>query len=124
VLRYGDENEVTLEADEGDGLYYVELPAGNIDLNNGFASVVTLKASGEEKKYTFMCFAQRYSGMPSEVVEYLSMASQYTNGLNMSRVYGIEPVASLRGYLLNATTGELYYAPASLGNFGGYIVYR
>jgi hypothetical protein len=109
-----------------DGLYYVELPAGNIDEYNGLTSTVTVKIGVEEKKYTFMCFVQEKTRMPSEITEYLCMASQYTNG-SIWGAYGLNPVHTLRGCDLYQTASGIngmYYGPTSLGNFGGYIVYR
>ena len=112
------------------GLYELELPAGNDTedsveaFDGGVVSVVTVKAGEREAVYTFNCFVQCHDGMPAEVTEYLSIASQYTNGANMNRAYGLNPVSTLRGKFLDATTGSMYSGPTSLGNFGGYIVYR
>jgi uncharacterized repeat protein (TIGR02543 family) len=131
VLRYGETEDEKLTAD-AEGLYHVDLPAGEVWNSSaegwwnldGMTSIVTVKAGELSTEHTFTCFAQQEDGMPAEVTEYLCMASQYTNGASHSRAYGLNPERSLRGLTLDATVGSNYEGPTSLGNFGGYIVYR
>jgi uncharacterized repeat protein (TIGR02543 family) len=113
---------------EDDGLYNVKLPASK----EGTSTTVTVSVEGSPPKtYTFTCYEQAYSGMPSEIVEYLCMASQYTNGAFILGRYGLNYVSTLRGAILDADDdkdpgeeGGMTAGPASMGNFGGYIVYR
>jgi hypothetical protein len=102
-----------------DGVCALDLPASE----NGTTTVVHLQGEGVSKDYTFTCYTQKFSGMPSEVVEYFPVASQYTNG-SMS-VYGVNGAATLRGVnAMSEVSGDADIGPASLGNFGGYITYR
>jgi putative cell wall-binding protein len=55
--------------------------------------------------------------MPDTIVEYLPVASQYTNADNrLTGIYGLYPEKSLTG------NGK-WWSPISAGNFGGYITY-
>lgn len=94
------------------------LPAG------GATTVVTLKQEGmAPRDYEFICYSQRYADLPTAVVDYLSINSQYTNGGNgYNPSVGINAVATLRG-AYGTATGRLEQPPFSLGNFGGYITY-
>ena len=133
VVLYGHaKGNITFEVNEGvdvyigsaqqivaDGKCTVQLDASTA----GTATTVTLKQSGAaDANYTFTCYTQQLSGMPSQVVEYLCIASQYTN----APTYGTNPVATLRAEnRLNTTYADnpLIEGPNSLGNFGGYIIY-
>jgi hypothetical protein len=117
----------------GDNLYSVGLPTS--DSLEGVTTKVKVRTEtvGEdgvtpepfEKVYAFTCYSQKYADMPAEVTEYLCMASQYTNGTFLSGVFGLDPVRTLRGWGLGVSTGVgIDTKCVSLGNFGGYIVYR
>jgi hypothetical protein len=110
-------SEVEKRAVSGDR-YYVDVPVNT-------TGTVTVKAEGSDpKQYTLTCYSQAHDGMPAEITEYICPASQYTDGAFMLGVYGLNYVSTLRGAALDATTGDMYTGPASLGNFGGYITYR
>ncbi|MDR1515288.1 MAG: putative Ig domain-containing protein [Synergistaceae bacterium] len=117
--------DVRQEVSDEDGLYHLDLPAGNIDGHNGATSIVTVKAGGKEKNYAFRCFAQRHNRMPSRVEEYLCIASQYTNGQGLGGWgMGVAPFRTLIGNFLTGPASDWPDNGAvSLGNFGGYIVY-
>lgn len=83
--------------------------------------VLVENAEGPNTKFKVTAY-QRNNEMqtPSAVVDYLCLASQYTNNSNNAfGDYGIMPERTLIGKP-QAGTGEL----VSLGNFGGYITYR
>ena len=59
---------------------------------------------------------------PDAVVDYLCLASQYTNNANHATgYYGTMPERTLAGYPQSGTGMNMI---VSLGNFGGYITYR
>ena len=59
---------------------------------------------------------------PTEVEEYLCLASQYTNNANNATgTYGTMPERALAGFPQSGTGMNML---VSLGNFGGYIIYR
>ena len=75
--------------------------------------------------YTIKAFSRLYDGLPDKVVDYLCVASQYTNGMMPANVpYGIDEraVATLRGGAYTAI-GDTDLPTVSLGNFGGYVTY-
>ncbi|MDR1019492.1 MAG: hypothetical protein LBL73_01940, partial [Synergistaceae bacterium] len=112
------DNNVTFTT-EG-GIFSADLPSSE----DGTKTTVTVTVDGSPpREYAFTCYEQKYSGMPVEVVEYFPVASQYTNG-SMWGSYGLNPISTLRGKELDASVGDMYYGPTSLGNLGGYIVYR
>jgi hypothetical protein len=134
VILYGEEDgKFTFTVQEGVEVYIgdekqeiddarvceLSLPA-TVD---GSVTVVRLQADGVSKEYKFTCYQQKYDGMPSEVVEYFVVASQYTNGNGLGP-YGVNGAATLRGVNVMNETGGMDESPKSLGNFGGYIIYR
>jgi hypothetical protein len=91
----------------------------------GTTTTVSVSLEEETDEYAFTCYTQAYSGMPLRVAEYIVPGSQYTNGFNTLGPYGLNGVATLRGVNINsATTVSAAQGPASLGNFGGYIIYE
>jgi len=121
TFRVGDGAEVYIGGDEqavdADGLCTLSLPTST----RGVSTVVTLKAGTSQTDYAFNCYSQIESGMPTAVVDYLCIASQYTNGSGIGP-YGVNAVATLSGGA-DVTSGSTTEGPASLGNFGGYITY-
>ncbi|HWQ80457.1 MAG TPA: S-layer homology domain-containing protein [Anaerovoracaceae bacterium] len=107
-----DEQEVS-----PDGLCTLSLPTSTA----GESIAVTLKGGTSQTDYTFNCYSQIVSGMPTAVVDYLCIASQYTNGNGLGP-YGVNAVATLRGGG-TSVSGDTKVGPTSLGNFGGYITY-
>ena len=104
----------------GMNTYILSLPAS--EEKAGKKSEVTLKGGTEETNYVFACHQQKYDGLPTKVTDYLCIGSQYTNGAGLGP-YGIAGVATLVGGEITSVSGFTYYPPASLGNYGGYIVY-
>jgi hypothetical protein len=135
ALPYGQTTvDLTLTFDSANAMISVndtEAQAINADktcsvtLNSspeGTANKISVVKEGvTESSYTVTCFTQKYSGLPDAVTDYLCIGSQYTNGLGISD-YGLRGVATLLGSN-NDVAGATYTAPASLGNFGGYITY-
>ena len=101
-----------------DGLCTLSLPT-SVD---GTDTIVTVKAESNQTDYTFRCYSQAMSGLPTAVTEYFCIASQYTNGGGLGP-YGINGVATLRGSGISTVSSYPYKGPTSLGNFGGYITY-
>ncbi len=143
VIRYGEENGIftfrTAESTEvfvndekqlpaGDGLYTVNIPLSNSDawISEKDETRVRVKVQGTgdysdvSSEYIFVALGQFYKNMPTSVVDYLCIGSQYTNSQGMNTHYGIEPTRSLRGYYEAGSTSP---SVVSLGNFGGYITY-
>ena len=91
---------------------------------DGTATTVRIKAGESYSDYTFTCYAQQLSGMPTSVIEYFCIASQYTNGSGFGP-YGLNAVPTLRGMGTYSETSwdGINGGPTSLGNFGGYITY-
>jgi len=133
VVLYGQAKaNITFEVGEGvdvyigseqqtvtDGVCTLQLDTSR----SGTASVITLRLDGAaDVDYTFTCYTQEYSGMPSRVDDYFCVASQYTNGSALG-AYGLNPVKTLLGTYLDSVMGNMNYGPISLGNFGGYITY-
>jgi hypothetical protein len=117
--------EVTLD---DKGLYQldIDLPDGK---NWAAKTVIVTAGDSQPKTYTFTCYRQRFDGMPINVKEYFPIASQYTNGSTEWGGYGLDPVRTLLGWELDAevessTEGGIVAGPASLGSFGGYVVYE
>lgn len=113
-----------------DGCFELTLPASKF----GTKTTVTLKdTSGvaPDNKYELIVYSAGHEGMPDKVVDYLSIASQYTNGGNsINRYVGINAVATLLGMADEERYGRpastnfyLNTSPYSLGSFGGYITY-
>jgi hypothetical protein len=110
------------------GVCALSLPA---TVNGAKSTVLITSGEGEDailQNYAFTCYTQDFSGMPSSVVDYFSMASQYTNGKGLAP-YGINATATLRGVNTKSNTTMptaegLKTSPTSLGNFGGYITYK
>jgi uncharacterized repeat protein (TIGR02543 family) len=129
---YVDGSETPLDpVEEGKYDLEIDLTAGGTDaVFSGVSKTVTVVTEQadedpSEMAYVFTCYLQRFGDMPAEVTEYLPMASQYTNGTFQSGMFGLNPVRTLRGVDMDYSTGTgMNAAPVSLGNFGGYIVYR
>lgn len=112
-----------------DGVCSIEIPSSEaFDTDqrkgiDGAKTVVTLvdaDGSGDtQKEYVFQCCKQLYPDMPVDIVDYLCIGSQYTNGYP----YGVNAISTLRGENIDTTTSTVTTGPVSLGNFGGYIVY-
>ncbi len=117
-IYIGDEEQAVT-----DGVCDLSLPASV----EGTTTVVQVRQKTSSRDYTFTCYSQVYGDMPAEITEYLCIASQYTNG-NGLQLYGLNPISTLLGDCLDASTGGMAgskeNSPTSLGNFGGYIVYR
>ena len=132
IVLYGQEKAIiTFDVGEGAQVYIGEaLQAVNdgvctLTLNaspSGEPTLVKLTSGAMEVEYRFTCYQQTQSGMPSRVVEYLCMASQYTNGSQFGP-YGLNAISTLRGGITSATSSSTNQSPTSLGNFGGYITY-
>lgn len=92
--------------------------------SSGATTSVVLKTDEQaDKEYSFICYTQLYSDLPNSVVDYLCIASQFSNGGNAYNPYiGINGIATLIGYG-STMSGSLSSPPTSLGNFGGYITY-
>ena len=135
VVPYGQEN-ASLQIEALDGVevyvgnekqttttgntYNLALPASTE--MTGKKTEVALKRDNEETKYVFACHKQKYDGLPTAVTDYLCIGSQYTNGAGLGP-YGLAGVSTLIGGEITSVSGFTYYPPASLGNYGGYIVY-
>ncbi len=112
-----------------EGVCTIRIPSSDVfdtDMRkeiDGAKTIVTLSGAGEysdiQKEYIFQCSKQLYSDMPSNVIDYLCIGSQYTNKFP----YGINAIATLRGQNPDTTTSTITTAPTSIGNFGGYITY-
>ncbi len=74
------------------------------------------------RTYTIWAINQRFTDLPDRVVDYLSINSQYTNDMSAGGDFGTRPIRSLVGS--NYSSGGNASGPVSLGNFGGYIVYK
>jgi hypothetical protein len=115
-----------------DGLYHLDIDLGTSGADavvDGVSKTVTVTTEPEgedptENTYTFTCYLQKYGDMPAWVYEYLSIASQYTNGTFISGEHGMNPVRTLRGDDLKSITADINSGCVSIGNFGGYITYR
>ncbi len=122
TFHVGKDVEVLIDEDsqpvDDDGLCTLTLPASV----GGTATVVTIKASAAQTDYTFKCYSRAMSGLPTAVVDYLCIASQYTNGGGLGP-YGVNGVATLRGTGAGTVSSDPHRSPTSLGNFGGYITY-
>jgi hypothetical protein len=97
---------------------------------DGAETVVTLKKEGfDDVAYKFIVYSARYTGMPDRVVDYLSIASQYTNGGNtLNRFVGMNAVGTLLGRTGTGSSGgttnpALDAGPFSLGGYGGFVTY-
>ena len=101
------------------GKYKMTLSSG--DSPNGIANIITItgKNSAESIVYTVTCVPQLYDDLPNSVVDFLSVASQYTNNLSAVSEDGgvglIAPITLIGNYGV--------YNCASTGNFGGYITW-
>ncbi len=117
---YIGDSEQTKEADPKECI--ITVPSSDEVL--GETTLVTLKAAGQEDKtYTFICYSQLFDELPDAVVDYLCIASQFSNGGNTYNPYiGINGIATLIGNA-SVMNGSLSGPPTSLGNFGGYITY-
>lgn len=133
TFRVHDQTEVYVNGEKqavaADGICSVRLPSGNqYDYGvDGITTTVKITGAGAysdvSTEYSFICYQQLYSGMPTAVVEYLCIGSQYTN-VSPHGPYGLNGAATLRGELAaGTTTGSETTGPTSLGNFGGYITY-
>ena len=85
---------------------------------------IVLKADGQDdREYSFVCYQQVYDDLPDAVVDYLCIASQFSNAGNTYNPYiGINGIATLIG-TSSTMSGSLSGPPTSLGNFGGHITY-
>ncbi len=82
--------------------------------NHKYLSSIKFEGKSLTKDIKFNISKQVFTeGMPNGVVEYLVPGSQYTNG----GTFGMYPEKSLLG-------NGSWNTPISLGNFGGYIVYK
>ena len=113
-----------------DGCFELTLPASKF----GTKTTVALRdTSGvaPDNEYEFIVYSAGHEGMPDKVTDYLSVASQYTNGGNaINRYVGINAVSTLLGVadeehygIARSTNLYLHTSPYSLGSFGGYITY-
>lgn len=84
-------------------------------------SILIAKEGYGLKEYTIKAVNQRFDDLPNRVVDFLCIGSQYTNGKGTND-YGLRAVRSLVGSNWTAEGG--LSGPVSLGNFGGYIVYK
>ncbi|GEM_PF-5873001 len=134
VVLYGEKKgNFIISVDEGAEIFIggkvQRVKNGNCKMSldtstDGISTVVCVKSGENYSEYIFTCYSQMYDGIPTSVIEYLCLASQYTNGSSLGP-YGLNPVSTLRGA---GTTSETAFdgingGPVSLGNFGGYIIY-
>ncbi len=134
VVLYGEnKGKFIIHVGEGAGVYIGDtaqnVTDGRCELSldtsvEGTVTTVRVQAAENYADYTFTCYSQQYSGMPTSVVEYLCIASQYTNGSSLGP-YGLNAVPTLRGVWTTSETAHdgTNGGPTSLGNFGGYITY-
>ncbi|MDO4289001.1 MAG: Ig-like domain-containing protein [Eubacterium sp.] len=115
-----DSNEITGTAGDTETTYVLGINIADLKKTNNMRTIV-LKDEAENitYKYSFTFYVKGDDALiPSEVVEYLCLGSQYTNSLG----YGGYPEKTLTG--LTSTGGNTGGSILSLGNFGGHIVYK
>ena len=78
--------------------------------------------SEEYTEYRFTAYGQTHPDMPTSVVDYLCIGSQYTNG-ERGDYFGLMPIRSIRGLPLSVEPTATSPTVVSLGNYGGYITY-
>ncbi|MCL2257668.1 MAG: InlB B-repeat-containing protein, partial [Candidatus Bathyarchaeota archaeon] len=94
-----------------------------VSLKGALTTIVPVSLSlGAGGTYRVVCYSMNYPDGPDSVLDYIAIGSQYTNGHGLAS-YGLRGVATLIGNSNTETGVDSYSAPASLGNFGGYIVY-
>ena len=118
----------TLE--QKDGFYVLPVKASDLEPNAKLPNlmektyyVVAESATGRKLRINVKV-NQRDNAMdtPTAVEEYLCLASQYTNNANNATgTYGTMPERALAGFPQSGTGMNML---VSLGNFGGYIIYR
>ena len=102
--------------------YKMKLASGSsIDeyqLVNGINNTITIATNSNTETYSIACVSAAFDDLPDKVVDYLCVASQYTNNLASSDYGGVGVGAPV------TLVGNCNITPcASLGNFGGYITW-
>lgn len=90
-------------------------------------SIKIIRKGKTIETYNIVSYSRMFSGLPDKVIDYLCIASQYTNeGAPAGGKYGTtsRAVYSLRGAWPTSTSQDSDdLPPFSLGNFGGYVTY-
>ena len=85
-------------------------------------NTISVTKGEETTTYKVYVVNQRFDDLPNSVIEYLCIGSQYTNDASGAGDYGTRAVRSLVGS--NYSVGGIASGPVSIGNFGGYIIYK
>ncbi len=113
--------EVGAELENKDGFFAVPMLKSDFNGMSRIYYVIIETTSGVKQRLRVTAYLRDDTkATPSAVTEYLCLASQFTNNANnVTGTYGIKPEVTLRG-IPAMGAGTL----TSIGNFGGYIVYR
>ena len=116
--------------EQKDGFYVLPVNASELEASGLHSRrmektyyVLAESTTGRKLRFNVTVY-QRDNAMdtPTAVEEYLCLASQYTNNANNATgTYGTMPERALAGFPQSGTGMNML---VSLGNFGGYIIYR
>lgn len=116
--------------EQKDGFYVLPVNASELEASGLHSRrmektyyVLAESTTGRKLRFNVTVY-QRDNAMdtPTAVEEYLCLASQYTNNANNATgTYGTMPERTLAGFPQSGTGMNML---VSLGNFGGYIIYR
>lgn len=116
--------------EQKDGFYVLPVNASELEASGLHSRrmektyyVLAESTTGRKLRFNVTVY-QRDNAMdtPTAVEEYLCLASQYTNNSNNATgTYGTMPERTLAGFPQGGTGMNML---VSLGNFGGYIIYR
>ena len=116
--------------EQKDGFYVLPVNASELEASGLHSRrmektyyVLAESTTGRKLRFNVTVY-QRDNAMdtPTAVEEYLCLASQYTNNANNATgTYGTMPERTLAGFPQGGTGMNML---VSLGNFGGYIIYR
>ena len=113
--------EVGAELENKDGFFAAPMLKSDFEGMSRNYYVIVETASGVKQRVRLTAYLRDDTkATPSAVTEYFCLASQYTNNTNnVTGTYGIKPEITLRGIPASGA-GDL----TSIGNFGGYMIYR
>ena len=113
--------EVGAELENKDGFFAAPMLKSDFEGISRNYYVIVETASGVKQRVRLTAYLRDDTkATPSAVTEYFCLASQYTNNTNnVTGTYGIKPEITLRG-IPAVGAGDL----TSIGNFGGYMIYR
>ena len=113
--------EVGAELENKDGFFAAPMLKSDFEGMSRNYYVIVETASGVKQRVRLTAYLRDDTkATPSAITEYFCLASQYTNNTNnVTGTYGIKPEITLRG-IPAVGAGDL----TSIGNFGGYMVYR